>query len=950
MTAQLQSPFAVGALVHARAREWVVLPESTDDLLVLRPLGGSEDETAGIYLPLEPVRSARFALPDPGLPGDYHSCNLLRNALRLGFRSSAGPFRSFGRLAVEPRPYQLVPLLMALKQDPVRMLIADDVGIGKTVEAGIIARELLDRGEIRRLAVLCPPPLAEQWQAELKEKFHIDAVTVLPGTAARLERNCAIGQSVFEVYPFVIVSTDFIKSDRRRHEFLRSCPELVIVDEAHGCAHPGAETGARHQRHRLIEGVSADPDRHLILVTATPHSGKEAAFRSLLTLLKPEFAHLPEDLTGKANEAHRRRLADHFIQRKRADIRTYLGADTVFPARIDGEAGYRLSPEYKSVFERAVKYARERIADAAGPGFRQRIRWWSALALLRALASSPAAAAATLRNRAAVADADTLAAADELGRKTVLDLLEDDASESLDLPPGCDDEDEPGEAHRRKLLKLARDVEKLKGKQDRKLGTALDLVRNLLDDGRRPIVFCRFVQTAEYVAEALRKKLGDGVSVMAVTGALPPPEREARVLALAGADRPVLVATDCLSEGINLQEGFDAVLHYDLSWNPTRHKQREGRVDRYGQPSPEVKAITYYGYDNGIDGIVLDVLIRKHQTIRNSLGVSVPVPVDTHQLVEAIFEGLLLKRSPGDDRQLLLPGFEPDVEKEKEGLFKMWEAAADREKRSRTLFAQRTIKVEAVTRELAAVRDAIGGGADVAAFVRQALTAGGAFVGGADPMTADLSDPAIPDALKEAVGGIGRFSARFAPPVRSGEILLHRTHPLVEGLAAHVLESAFDPEIPSPARRCGVIATRQAAKRTTLLLLRFRYHIITRTGETETTLLAEDSRIVGFRGAPEDAQWLDDAGIDPLTAAQPDANVSHDRAVHFLTRLMDGFDALWPHLEAVARDNGKTLLDAHRRVRTASAKKGVQYRVEPHLPPDVLGAYVYLPPRIEIRG
>src|SRR3982751_6143513 len=179
--------FAVGSLVKARGREWVVLPESAEDLLVLRPLGGTEDEVTGIYLPLEPVEPARFDLPDPERPGDYQTSRLLRDAVRLGFRSSAGPFRSFARLAVEPRPYQLVPLLMALKLDPVRLLIADDVGIGKTVEAGLIARELLDRGEADRLAVLCPPALAEQWQAELRTKLHLDAELVLPSTAARLE-------------------------------------------------------------------------------------------------------------------------------------------------------------------------------------------------------------------------------------------------------------------------------------------------------------------------------------------------------------------------------------------------------------------------------------------------------------------------------------------------------------------------------------------------------------------------------------------------------------------------------------------------------------------------------------------------------------------------------------------------------------------------------------------
>src|SRR5205814_3926184 len=115
------------------------------------------------YLPLEgaDVVSATLPPPDPQHVGDAVAATLLRDAVRLGFRSAAGPLRALGRMAVEPRPYQLVPLLMALRLDPVRLLIADDVGIGKTIEAGLIARELLDRGEIRRIALLRPPPLLE---------------------------------------------------------------------------------------------------------------------------------------------------------------------------------------------------------------------------------------------------------------------------------------------------------------------------------------------------------------------------------------------------------------------------------------------------------------------------------------------------------------------------------------------------------------------------------------------------------------------------------------------------------------------------------------------------------------------------------------------------------------------------------------------------------------------
>lgn len=101
--------FAVGSLVKARGREWVVLPETKDDLLMVRPLGGTDDETTGILLALETVEPAQFDLPNPSLIGDFRSCRLLRDAVRLGFRSSAGPFRSFARIAVEPRPYQLVP-------------------------------------------------------------------------------------------------------------------------------------------------------------------------------------------------------------------------------------------------------------------------------------------------------------------------------------------------------------------------------------------------------------------------------------------------------------------------------------------------------------------------------------------------------------------------------------------------------------------------------------------------------------------------------------------------------------------------------------------------------------------------------------------------------------------------------------------------------------------------
>ncbi len=933
--------FAVGSLVRARGREWVVLPESSDDTLLLKPLGGTEDEVTGIFLPLETVEPASFGLPDPDRPGDYISCRLLRDALRLGFRASAGPFRSFGRIAVEPRPYQIVPLLMALKLDPVRLLIADDVGIGKTVEACLVARELIDRGESNRMVVLCPPQLAEQWQGELSRKFHIEAELVLPSTVSSLERHCRLGQSLFDVFDYLVVSTDFIKSDRHREDFLRACPGLVIVDEAHSCAFSEYQRGGRHQRYQLLRGLSQNPDRHLILVTATPHSGKEEAFRSLLSFLDPEFAELPQNLAGPENAPSRRRLAAHFVQRRRGDIEHYLQKDTPFPGREDREESYQLSAEYRKLFDSILDYVSESVQAQGESQFRQRVRWWSALALLRSLGSSPAAAAATLRNRAAVADAESADAADEIGRRTVMDQVEDDAAEGIDVAPGSDVEDDPGAdtASRRRLLAMARQAEALEGAADNKLLKAVPLIQSLVDDGFKPIVFCRFIPTAEYVAAQLRERLRRGIESAAVTGLLPPAEREQRILQLAQSPRRVLVCTDCLSEGINLQDHFDAVFHYDLTWNPTRHEQREGRVDRYGQPSPKVRVLTYFGTDNRIDGIVLDVLLKKHKRIRSALGVSVPVPVDTQDVIEAILEGLLLRRSGRPGEQLSL--FEDVFRQRRDRLHSEWDIIVDREKRSRTMFAQESIKVEEVARELEGAQRAAGSGIDVASFTTLAVQASKGIVSRNGCFRFDLRE--CSRALRDAVGGVEQFEARFELPVKEDEIHLTRTHPIVEGLATHVLDTAIDPQADGVARRCGAMRTHAVQRRTTLLLCRYRYHVVTIRGGRESELLAEDCRLLAFAGSPENAEWLAGDAAEELLKAEPAANIAPEQARDFIHRVMEGFSRIQPHLDDDARRYGAELLDAHRRVRAAARMRGVGYRVEPQLPPDVLGIFVLLP-------
>jgi superfamily II DNA or RNA helicase len=946
--------FSAGSLVRARGREWVVLPESTENLLVLRPLGGAENEIAGVYVgagksgaPLEQVVSASFDAPSAERDlGNHLAGRLLRDAVRLGFRSAAGPFRSLARLGVEPRPYQLVPLLMALRLEPVRLLIADDVGVGKTIEACLVARELLDRAEIRRFSVLCPPHLAEQWVKALRDQFHLDGALVLGSTAGRLERGCAIGESLFERYPITVVSMDYIKQERRRHEFLRAAPELVIVDEAHTCA-LGARVGGQ-QRHELLRELTRDEHRHLVLVTATPHSGDRDAFRSLLTLLSPTFSDLPEDLGGDRNRGKREAIARHLVQRRRGDIKKYMDTETSFPGREEADLPYELSAANRAFFNDILAFCRELVLDPSLDKRRARVRWWSVLSLLRALSSSPRAASATLLKRSLVADAESAEEATEEGRRVLFDL-EDEPLEGLDVAPGAqpaeDSKDVTADGElRARFARFSKDAEALGGKEDAKLRALINAAKKLLAEKRRPIIFCRFIETAKYVGEELRsafKKAEVGI----VDGTLPHEEREARVRAMEAHDVRILVTTDCLSEGINLQHLFDTVVHYDLAWNPTRHEQREGRVDRFGQPVDLVRALTMYGRNNPIDGHVLQVMLRRQGAIKKHLGVAVHVPEDTMALERAILEGEIFRGQAVAEQLSLFGYMAPTKAVDAEVV---WREAEARERASRSLFAHEALERvvnDDLFRELTEVRRAIGSDKDVERFVTTAVTALGGVVSGNGITKIDLGS--LPVAAHEATGSSKIIDACFRGTAPTGAVLLSRTHPVVEGLARYVLETALDPvhaATTQVARRASVIRSREVLTRTTILLLRLRCHLEGKDNRGRSReLLAEDQILLGFTGAPERAIWLDDAAAEGMLSTTPTANIDADSARVQLERVIEGLPKIEAAILERARARGQALLDAHVRVRTATkgGLGGLSVRV--HEPPDLLGVYVFLP-------
>jgi hypothetical protein len=188
-----QITYNPGKLVRFRDRRWIVLPSEDPELMLLKPLGGSDHEITGVYKPLdlpgETITEDRFPRPTTDELGSFNTAKLLFDASRLSFRNASGPFRCMGKLSFRPRSYQIIPLVMALKQEePVRLLIADDVGIGKTIEALLILKELMERGDIKSFAVICPPHLCEQWKNELRDKLDIQAEIIRSSTAAQLDR------------------------------------------------------------------------------------------------------------------------------------------------------------------------------------------------------------------------------------------------------------------------------------------------------------------------------------------------------------------------------------------------------------------------------------------------------------------------------------------------------------------------------------------------------------------------------------------------------------------------------------------------------------------------------------------------------------------------------------------------------------------------------------------
>jgi len=994
-----------GSIVQVRNRYWVLLPHDNPEIYLLRPLTGYTDEAIALHkrltellaytLPEERLRPATFPPPTPDDVSDAVGAHLLWQAARLTLREGASPLRSLGKISIRPRTYQFVPLLMALRLDPVRMLIADDVGVGKTIEALLIARELWERGEIKRLAVLCPPYLCDQWQQELRQKFNFhDAVVIRSGTVRALERAKPPSRSIYEHYPVQVISIDFIKSERNRHLFLLHTPELVIVDEAHGAAL--ANNQSQQQRHEFLREVANDPNRHLILLTATPHSGVESAFQSLLGLLDPRFAQWE---LHNLSENRLRELARHFVQRTRKDIEQSWESESCFPTRLPADRAYRLSAAYRDLFEKTYAFCAEIVRTGQNLQERQRrVRYWGALALLRCVMSSPAAALAALENRR-TRERESVRGAEEEGEgvsgEDEVDfhgfVFESDHRETDDeqpLPPIQAAESDLLKNEQRKLSALEGLARRLQEPgQDTKLEGLVQVVEELLTEGYAPIIWCRYVATAEYVASALQERLRQkhpALQIACITGRQGDEERRARIDEIEAAQPRLLVATDCLSEGINLQEKFTAVIHYDLPWNPNRLEQREGRVDRYGQSARTVKVVRYFGQDNPVDGVVVDVLLNKARQIYQTLGTHVPVPEESESVTEAVLNALFLRGGYQREARQLAFAF---VQDKVTNLHARWERDAERERVTRTRFAQRALKPQEVQRELEAADTVLGDPQAVREFVLNAAQRLGVMMRrggegeslrgrereslrgreresrrgeevqslrgreresrrGGEVYLVDVSPASVlqlPDAVRFALPQCkdGWWQISFESPTPPGAEYVGRNHPFVQGLARYLLEDALTRPGAAIASRAGAIASRAVPQLTVLLLVRVRYLL---QFPNAAPLFAEEVMPLAFtRAADGSPQWLSEAdALRLLSEARPDANMPLEKKKKAVEAALKAYPALQDNLRDHLQARARRLEEAHKRIRQATRLRSAEVTVAPQFPPDLLGVLVLM--------
>ncbi|GAA1311849.1 RNA helicase [Planotetraspora silvatica] len=563
-----------------------------------------------LYRDHEPQLVLREKSAAYAFDGDGALFKLAAEALRIRMAARFDPMLAVTTSDLEPLPHQIQAVYgELLDRSPLRFVLADDPGAGKTIMAGLYIKELMLRGDLERCMIVAPGGLVEQWQEELLEKFGL-RFTLL--TRQLVEEQ--LDQSAFERHPLLIARMDQLsRSEELQEQLSQSDWDLVVVDEAHRMsARYFGEELKKTKRYQLGELLGRHA-RHLLLMTATPHAGSEADFQLFMGLLDSDR------FEGKYREGISSADTDGLMRRMvKEDLLTFEGKP-LFPERRAYTVPYELSDAERELYEVVTEYVREQMGKAQqlaaqGEGRRGNTVGFALTVLQRRLASSPEAILKSLERRhkrlqqlrhelatgrhepdgrlklrlAVLLGKDVTELDTELDDMPSTDVeeLEDDVVDAATTAQTIAELDkEIGILT--DLVEVARRVRNLgtdrKWTELSELLQSHALIRDTDGGPRKLIVFTEHKDTLEYLVDRIRGLIGRDEAVVAIHGGVSRDQRR-RIKELFTQDKAcqVLVATDAAGEGLNLQRAH-LMVNYDLPWNPNRIEQRFGRIHRIGQ-------------------------------------------------------------------------------------------------------------------------------------------------------------------------------------------------------------------------------------------------------------------------------------------------------------------------------------------------------------------------------
>jgi len=605
-----------------------------------------ERETDGRILPPESWENlAARAFDPPDRFAAYFNTLQWNCVTSTDAKLLQSPFRA----GIQIEPYQLEPLRKALQLPRVNLFIADDVGLGKTIEAGLIARELLLRKKAREIVVACPPSMLLQWQEELDARFGLSFQILDKDYIQKVRRQRGFGVNPWATHSRFLVSHRLLIDEAYvapLRDWLGTfrAGTLLIFDEAH---HAAPSSGRRYAIDSQITRQTRDLARrfeHRLFLSATPHNGHSNSFSALLEILDPQ-RFIRGMKPAKAN------MDAVMVRRIKEDLRVIQGG---FPQRnvepvilsTKDAPELRLAQmldQYRTLREARLSSETKRVQSASGlliSGLQQRLfssvdAFAQTLRVHRRTVEKQWAAARTLavpQVRMNVdADDDAATASEEEARRE-LDLVVEAATLATAGP-----RTDQFQAEVRLLDEMTRLAEESRYLADARVAHLMDwMVKNLAADTgwneKRVLIFTEYDDTRRYLQQQITGRFDpEGTRVAIFHGPTLPADREAikRNFTAHPADHPlrILIATDAAREGLNLQAHCHHLFHFDIPWNPSRMEQRNGRIDRKLQPAPKVFCY-YFVYENRPEDAILATLVRKTTTIRKELG-SLSKVIDT---------------------------------------------------------------------------------------------------------------------------------------------------------------------------------------------------------------------------------------------------------------------------------------------------------------------------------